>query len=788
MAPSGEGDLLVSSLAKAPLVIRPECWSGYMRDMTVGSTKVGFGPFGTLGRGAMLLGLQKSARVFYGYWHARFPRSTWRRFFADAGCGDLDRAGIRRGVMRLSRALKTKDANTKCDRGSRRGEARCRGRRYSQRIRGIGGGRYHKAFLVREELYSWFTDMKRSMKCRFPVFLLRHRAQVITETYILECIRGGRRADPPKLTYTWLREWRLQYGVSLRRPNRRFFVPRAILKERLEVLWLNLARVRKLAMLALGYDLQMDNADQSPFHMNESGSQNVGSLCIRGCGVVPLKELHAATRERWTAQTCVSSDFVSGQPVPHLELMFRAEGDTLKRRLRTHVPSWAPWLTVVTSPKGSYQEMDVLDYIETAWHSRLRGDVRWRVLLFDAFKPQMTERVRRAAWHRKFIVCIHGGGSTSVCQVNDTDLHQFLKKAYLEMETRELMEQCRVRGDICPCVRKEDCVAWFAMLWFQEKFHTHAAAGFKKTGLTNALDGSEDVLISREARQMWSELEMSAKRTNASMDVEDEFREGRLHWNFRDVYSLVADHPQRGRRYDDHPDDEGSSSGNETTTTEDGDDDDGDGHGVCSKEPSDTAPTVVGDAAPTVVAGSDASLVPPCGSEQSGQVDLVAWMNERREKVQVLEHVASQLSTVGADGIAATVAQAAHREKRSIRQMQAAGPHIAKAFAAEREQRHLDMLRRRHEVERDMARDKDLRGSIADLVREQDRMQEKRLKLERASAVAEGGPTEADLHLVTRMAVAVRRELAEAEPTLLCAASYTEGAAGGPLAESCASA
>ena len=69
--------------------------------------------------------------------------------------------------------------------------------------------------------------------------------------------------------------------------------------------------------------------------------------------------------------------------------------------------------------------------------------------------------------------------------------------------------------------------------------------------------------------------------------------------------------------------------------------------------------------------------------------------------------------------------------------MEVAGPHIALAFNAEREQRHLDMLRRRQECERGMARDKELKGCIKELVREQDRMHEKRVRLERASSVEE---------------------------------------------------
>ena len=88
-------------------------------------------------------------------------------------------------------------------------------------------------------------------------------------------------------------------------------------------------------------------------------------------------------------------------------------------QLHKLIPVWAPWLTVVTGPMGSYREIDVLTYMEKVLEP-MRDDRDWRILLVDAFAPQMTEAVRRCAWHRGYILCIHGGGATSVCQTNDT--------------------------------------------------------------------------------------------------------------------------------------------------------------------------------------------------------------------------------------------------------------------------------------------------------------------------------------------------------------------------------
>ena len=95
-------------------------------------------------------------------------------------------------------------------------------------------------------------------------------------------------------------------------------------------MWCNVMRVRELARRTLGYDLAVDNVDQSPFHMNEAGTKNVGSACLRGCGAVPLNEIHSATRARWTVNTIVRSDVGPDGPLPPLEVMFKADGVRLR--------------------------------------------------------------------------------------------------------------------------------------------------------------------------------------------------------------------------------------------------------------------------------------------------------------------------------------------------------------------------------------------------------------------------------------------------------------------------
>ena len=78
--------------------------------------------------------------------------------------------------------------------------------------------------------------------------------------------------------------------------------------ERIRITWLNVIRLRYWLLLLTGQEPEsIDNFDQKPLHVNESGSKCQKTLAFAG-GEVELKELHSATRERWTVNTYATSD------------------------------------------------------------------------------------------------------------------------------------------------------------------------------------------------------------------------------------------------------------------------------------------------------------------------------------------------------------------------------------------------------------------------------------------------------------------------------------------------
>ena len=118
-----------------------------------------------------------------------------------------------------------------------------------------------------------------------------------------------------------------------------------------------------------------------------------------------------------------------------------------------------------------------------------------------------------------------------VVQTVDTDLNQHVKRHYTAAETVELMRQMR-EGVCVPRCKPEVCIETAVAVLSSMEMHLRAADGYLKTGMTVALDGSQDLWIVREAAQFWNELQMRDKINSAVAEVREEARAGRLRWSF----------------------------------------------------------------------------------------------------------------------------------------------------------------------------------------------------------------------------------------------------------------
>jgi hypothetical protein len=111
----------------------------------------------------------------------------------------------------------------------------------------------------------------------------------------------------------------------------------------------------------------IENWDQSPFHHNETVSDNKPTLAVAGVEV-PLVEMHTATRMRRTANLTTFSDHarLERDGPPYAEHMFKADGEIVLKKSEKHISDrkYGKWVSVATSEKGSYRVEDVLTFVD----------------------------------------------------------------------------------------------------------------------------------------------------------------------------------------------------------------------------------------------------------------------------------------------------------------------------------------------------------------------------------------------------------------------------------------
>ena len=376
------------------------------------------------------------------------------------------------------------------------------------RRRRFGAGKLAQCNYVREGLFEWFVSMRYSIDWRkynsslrsigrfkaigrFPVAVLKDKAKQLLQEYLRVSLMQGKRRLGMTIDWKWLKRWEIEYGLSMRAPNRKFKVSKPILEERLTIWWLNLARVRALCEAVFGYDPEMENWDQSPFHHNEIGSQNARTLAICGSIEVPLVEGHADTRMRWTANltTFSNKERIERGDFPYAQFMFRAEGERLQERLREHVRSrgYLAWASASTSEKGSYREEDVLEFLdrhlpampqlrkELAAMPQSRG---WRIAMADDLASHKNDNVRRLCWQRGYVLIVHGGGATRVAQTPDTDLNQHVRRIYSAKEAAYILNEMR-KGIPLPRTEHTRCIDMMMEVLLDPQLHLHVADGHK---------------------------------------------------------------------------------------------------------------------------------------------------------------------------------------------------------------------------------------------------------------------------------------------------------------------
>ena len=591
--------------------------------------------------------------------------------------------------------------------------------------RARGAGRHRKCQWLHDELYEWWAGIRHSVDwealkkgyapesrpkalARFTKSMVKQKAKELLSDYCTAALKAGKhRPKVPTITSHWVKAWALNHGLSFRKPNRKYKVPKHVLEERLEKGWLNVFRVRAaVAALWEGHDPSIENWDQSPFHHNEAGSQNQPTLGLVNA-TCPLVEGHAATRARWTANLMTCSDvsrFADGTPPP-CECMFKADGAKLKGRLQEHVRSRGleSWVSAATSEKGSYKMTDCMSYLDKHLPKLPDGPQSRppRIIMADDHAPHLHPKIAEFCWSRGYVFIAHGGGVTPVAQTVDTDLNQEVKARYTALETKALLRKMRTEGKAVPHLRQEECLDLMTDVLKDLDLHRRAAEGYIKTGFTVPLDDpSRDADIVREAGAFWRDLHMREKVNSAVAEVREEIAAGRFRWCFDDVRRLIELMPRRGRVDeildnvgDDtaiplgeapFAEDDGPGGSDEEDSESDAGKDDKDWQAEQAAVAADGGPS--GDAMET--------LVPSLDKESSEALDFA------HQNIRILSAVADELKNTGNVSLIAQIDTEIHKEQKKIRNLSKEDPEVLRAAAAirtaaaDRERKYRDSVRR----------------------------------------------------------------------------------------------
>ena len=414
--------------------------------------------------------------------------------------------------------------------------------RFLKRQRKRQGAKY-KCPLIREMLWDWFVDIRRSLATTISSKCVIMKARELADQVLKVMRESGDFGEIPFIDTNWLHRFKRDKGIVWRKPNLRFKTSRPTMKRRLRATWINDIKIRRAAELCLGKDLadQIFGLDEKPIHFNESGSKNMSTLEIAGAPVVKLLQNHAATRERASVMTWVVSNRAKARSKgkPWIEIMFKAKSKRRTRLLRTPKDLH---MSIQWSEKGSYRQEHILRLLKNRlepWTPERAASQDYRVLFMDVARSHVGDEVSDFAWTRGYIALFHYGCTTGVLQVNDTDNHCEFERLFVEFEqqsfnNKQLLDPSDIRRSA------QEVIDDVAATW-RSIDHTQGVDGHWRNGLSNKLDGSEDHLICRGAAEFWHELNMDGERKTAIAEVDAAHAAGTLTWD--NVRSLIK-HPE----------------------------------------------------------------------------------------------------------------------------------------------------------------------------------------------------------------------------------------------------
>ena len=93
------------------------------------------------------------------------------------------------------------------------------------------------------------------------------------------------------------------------------------------------------------------------------------------------------------------------------------------------------------------------------------------------YGPGLTDNVQRLCWSRGYILITHGGGASMVAQTNDTDLHLWVRKRFIDLHTGRMIKKARRAGGGMVDLTMEEHRGIMIEVTSEKELHLRASMG-----------------------------------------------------------------------------------------------------------------------------------------------------------------------------------------------------------------------------------------------------------------------------------------------------------------------
>ena len=428
----------------------------------------------------------KRKKWVYPFTQKGYIQPTVREIFTDLKEEKCDTVDFKSATKFVSRCLQKLD----------NGDFDAEENRRSDKYRLLGAGKPRHAVEVRQALFSFFIDVRTSLKGRLPRSILISKAKQIYEEYCDIKRQGGEEPDQLQFTNRWLNEWCKEYRISLKHPNKRFSISNVDRKRRIIQFLKNVWATRYWWLAKYKCEPAIISADQMPLHRNESSGQK--TLNFKGNNQTCfVKENSHFSRERATVMTIVSS--TNKIETPPIEFVFKGAG----KRVKVNPPAKT---SVQWAEKGSYRLEHILKFIENLPTIPIAFAPEKRcVFTLDDYSAHLPQEVEDAFHKKGYFLIVIGGGITGDVQVNDTSYHRPVKTAYRNLEMQLMLDLLKQDPKKIPSPSRDQMMEMFYNAWEKTCSDVNCEQTYKSNMMTLAFDGSEDHLASKKLMDLVGE-------------------------------------------------------------------------------------------------------------------------------------------------------------------------------------------------------------------------------------------------------------------------------------------